>query len=82
MLGRMARTVNLYEAKTHLSELVEAAAAGEEIVIAKNGAPKARLAPIPKPARKREPSKLMKIAVIADDFDETDESIIKDFEGS
>ncbi len=35
--------VNLYEAKTHLSSLVERAAAGEEIVIAKNGKPMARL---------------------------------------
>ena len=78
----MVRTVNIYEAKTRLSELVEAAAAGEEIVIAKNGAPKAKLAPIPKPARRRQPSRLMEIAVIADNFDETDELIIKDFEGS
>jgi prevent-host-death family protein len=76
----MTRTVNIYEAKTHLSELVEAAAGGEEIVIAKNGRPKARLAPIPKSARKRQPSKLMEITFIADDFDETDEAIVKDFE--
>jgi len=39
----MARQVNLYEAKTHLSQLVEDAARGEEIVIAKNGKPKAKL---------------------------------------
>jgi prevent-host-death family protein len=37
------KQVNLYEAKTDLSALVEAAAAGEEIIIAKNGKPKARL---------------------------------------
>lgn len=43
----MARTVSLYEAKTHLSSLVEAAATGEEIVIAKNGKAKARLVPLP-----------------------------------
>ena len=36
----MARTVNLYEAKTHLSALVEAAERGEEIIIAKNGVAK------------------------------------------
>jgi prevent-host-death family protein len=36
-------TVNLYEAKTKLSQLVERAAAGEEIVIAKVGHPLARL---------------------------------------
>jgi len=31
---RMAKPVNIYDAKTHLSELVDRAAAGEEIVIA------------------------------------------------
>ena len=38
--------VNLYEAKTQLSQLVERAAAGEEIVIAKAGRPLARLVPL------------------------------------
>lgn len=37
--------VNLYDAKTNLSRLVERAAAGEEIVIAKSGRPLARLVP-------------------------------------
>ena len=44
----MAKSVNLYEAKSHLSELVELAAGGEEIVIAKAGKPKARLVPLMK----------------------------------
>ncbi|HKI96173.1 MAG TPA: type II toxin-antitoxin system prevent-host-death family antitoxin [Gemmatimonadales bacterium] len=46
-------TVTLYEAKTHLSSLVERAAKGEEIVIAKGGTPKAILAPLQdtRPAR-------------------------------
>jgi prevent-host-death family protein len=50
--------VNLYEAKTHLSSLVERAAKGEEIVIAKAGKPMAVLMPMPvgtggtKPLRK------------------------------
>ena len=39
-------TVSLYEAKTQLSRLVERAAAGEEIVIAKSGRPRARLVPL------------------------------------
>ena len=78
----MTRTVNLYEAKTHLSALVDAAEQGEEIIIAKNGVAKARLAPIPKPRRERKPSGAMKIHYIADDFDDTDERIIRDFEGS
>ena len=47
-------TVTLYEAKTHLSALVERAARGEEIVIAKSGKPKAVLVPLSdtRPARK------------------------------
>lgn len=36
-------TINIHEAKTHLSRLVERAAAGAEIVIAKNGVPRAKL---------------------------------------
>ena len=41
----MATQLNLYEAKTQLSSLVERAAKGEEIVIAKAGKPMARLVP-------------------------------------
>jgi prevent-host-death family protein len=41
-------TVNLHEAKTNLSQLVERAARGEEIVIAKAGRPLARLVPLAK----------------------------------
>ena len=53
-LTAVRETVTLYEAKTHLSALVERAAGGEEIVIAKGGTPKALLAPLPdtRPARK------------------------------
>jgi prevent-host-death family protein len=40
------RTINIHEAKTHLSRYVEVAAAGEEIIIAKAGKPVARLAPL------------------------------------
>jgi len=39
------KTINIHEAKTHLSRLVEAAVAGEEIVIAKNGKPFVTLTP-------------------------------------
>jgi prevent-host-death family protein len=78
----MTRTVNLYEAKTHLSALVDEAERGEEVIIAKNGVAKARLTAIPQPPRFRKPSGAMKISYIADDFDETDERIIRDFEGS
>lgn len=43
---RVREPVSLYEAKTHLSELVEQAAQGREITIAKSGKPKARLVPL------------------------------------
>ena len=39
-------TVNIHEAKTHLSRLIEEVAAGGEVVIAKNGVPRARLVPL------------------------------------
>jgi prevent-host-death family protein len=44
----MAGTYNMHEAKTHLSRLAERAARGEEIVIARNGRPLARLVAIEK----------------------------------
>ncbi len=40
------KQVNLYDAKTNLSSLVDEAAAGEEIIIAKNGKAKAKLVPL------------------------------------
>lgn len=43
----MSETVNIAEAKAHLSALVDRAAAGEEIVIARSGKPVARLVPLP-----------------------------------
>jgi prevent-host-death family protein len=46
-------TVSLYDAKTHLSELVERAARGDEIIIAKSGKPKARLVALVEPRAKR-----------------------------
>jgi len=42
----MAIKANIHEAKTHFSELLERAHAGEEVVIAKAGKPYARLVPI------------------------------------
>jgi prevent-host-death family protein len=63
--------VSLYEAKTHLSELVEQAAQGREIVIAKSGKPKARLVPLaPKDTRHlRKYGRGKGRGWIADDFD-------------
>jgi len=45
MVASSSMTLNLYEAKTQLSALVDEAAAGKEIIIAKNGTPMAKLVP-------------------------------------
>ncbi|MDQ4106953.1 MAG: type II toxin-antitoxin system prevent-host-death family antitoxin, partial [Actinomycetota bacterium] len=42
----MSTTVNVHEAKTHLSKLLERVVQGEEVVIAKSGRPVARLVPM------------------------------------
>jgi prevent-host-death family protein len=63
-------TVNLYDAKTNLSTLVERAARGEEIVIAKAGRPLARLVPL---ARRTTPRPLGLFAsevTVGSDFDD------------
>ena len=77
----MSRSVSLYDAKTHLSALVDAVAAGEEIIIAKNGVPKARLVPMPSHKPKRRPAGVLKLEYLSDDFDALDEDIIAQFEG-
>lgn len=66
----MTKTVNIYDAKTHLSSLVEAAAGGEEIVIAKAGKPRARLVPFATGDGPREPGLWKGRMWISDDFDE------------
>lgn len=50
----MTTTVNIHEAKTHLSRLVEQAARGHEFVIAKAGKPMVRVVPIEAPPNKRQ----------------------------
>ena len=55
----MAATVNMHEAKTHFSKLVERALAGEDIVVAKAGKPCIRLVPIhDEPLAPRMPGRL------------------------
>ena len=61
-------TLNLYEAKTQLSSLVDQAAAGAEIIIAKNGKPMAKLVPI-RERTERKPGRFKDKIWISDDFD-------------
>ena len=66
----MTETVNLDEAKTTLSKLVDRAAAGEEIIIAEAGKPKARLVPCERPRKKRQfGQNFLGITYMADDWD-------------
>jgi prevent-host-death family protein len=67
----MANTINIYEAKTQLSALVEKAAQGEEIVIAKAGKPMAKLVPLEQKALppRKFGQNLLGITYIAPDFD-------------
>lgn len=62
------KQVNLYEAKTQLSRLVEAAAAGEEVIIARAGKPVARLSALEKPRQERRLGVLDGRMKIPDDF--------------
>lgn len=80
----MSKMMNIYEAKTNLSALVEQAARGEEIVIAKAGKPMAKLVPLEQSVRapRKFGQDVMKITYIAPDFDAPlPEEIINDFYG-
>lgn len=72
--------VNMHEAKTHLSRLVDRAAAGEEIVIARAGRPVARLVAYEKSSPDRELGAWRGQVWIAADFDDTDEETLRSFE--
>jgi prevent-host-death family protein len=74
-------TVNIHEAKTHLSRLVERVERGEEVVIARAGRPVARLVPFRPRTAPRVPGLWRGRVEVATDFDATPEGLIEDFEG-
>ena len=77
------RQINIHEAKTHLSRLVEAAAGGDDIIIAKAGKPVARLVALDQAPRSRRRGRLKGKIWIADDFDAPlPAEVIAAFEGS
>lgn len=65
----MTALINIHEAKTHLSRLVEQASAGEEIIIAKAGKPMARLVPLAPAIKPKRLGLLQGKIGIASDFD-------------
>ena len=75
------KTVNVQEAKTHLSRLLEEAAAGEEIVIAKAGRPYVRLVPCQPERAPRTLGGWEGKVNVAEDFDETSDELVSLFEG-
>lgn len=74
------KTVNIHAAKTHLSRLVEEAAAGEEILLAKAGKPVARLVALEKPDFRKSFGILRGRLHAADHFDDPlPAEILRDF---
>jgi prevent-host-death family protein len=63
---------NIYDAKTQLSKLVERVEGGEEIVLARNGRPVAKIVPIQRRTSPRVPGGWEGKVWIADDFDDPD----------
>ena len=79
------RSINVHEAKTHLSRLVEEAAAGEPFIIAKAGRPVAMVVPLDAPvaAARQRTGFLVGAMQVPDDFDRLGAELIADaFEGS
>lgn len=75
-------TVNLYDAKTNLSQLVDRAADGEEIIIAKAGRPLARLVPLGRRTTPRPLGKFAGKVVVGPDFDDPlPDDLMAAFEG-
>ena len=66
----MTITVNIHEAKTHLSKLLKRVMNGEEIIIARAGEPIARLLPIMPQPGPRKPGSAVGQVIISPDFDE------------
>jgi len=77
------KQVNLYEAKTQLSRLVDAAIAGEDIIIARAGQPVARLSALERPVQRRRLGILDGQISIPDDFNAPlPDEVIDSFYGS
>lgn len=67
--------VNVYEAKTHLSQLLDRVLAGESVTIARHGKPVALLSPCPQHFPDRHPGALKGKVWVADDFDAPDPAL-------
>jgi prevent-host-death family protein len=78
----MTTIINIHEAKTHLSRIIDEVAAGAEVIIAKSGKPMARLVPLLEVPRPKRLGLLRGKIKVSDDFNAPlDEEIISRFEG-
>ena len=75
-------TVNVHEAKTNLSRLLKQAEAGEEVVIARNGKPVARLVPVGKRGKRQFGSMKGRIKIDDSFFDPLPEEELSAWEGN
>jgi prevent-host-death family protein len=76
------KKVNLYEAKVHLSALVDRVAEGETVLICRRNVPAAELRPVRRPRRTRRPVGLVAGFKVADSFFEPlPEAVLDAFEG-
>jgi prevent-host-death family protein len=76
------RIVNMHEAKTHFSKLVDSVMNGNEVVIAMAGKPVAKLISIEKKPKRRPGALKGKIKIAKDFEDPLPEDILSDFEES
>ncbi len=78
----MPKTVNIHEAKTHLSRLLLQVAAGEEVIIAKAGKPIAKLVPLTESSGRRVPGSAKGQIWMSEDFNAPlPEDLLRLFEG-
>lgn len=78
----MSSIINIHEAKTHLSRIIDEVAAGAEVIIAKAGKPMARLTAIEATVRPKRLGLLKGKIKVADDFNSPlDDDVIAGFEG-
>jgi len=76
------KKVNLYEAKVHLSALVDRVAEGETVLICRRNVPAAELRPVPKPRRTRRPVGLVAgFTVPPSFFEPLPDDLVATFEG-
>lgn len=78
----MAKTINIHEARTHLSKIVDQVATGAEVIIAKAGKPMARVVPLERAPQPKKLGLLKGQVKVPDEFNAPlDDEVLAEFEG-